>query len=102
MVCNPTLSCFPKGEGLILLDACFVMTLDPCKLCGVNNAPRFFPPKQYTSVFGGLNKWAVVFSLGLSGTRRPDNTRSLCLTADVPQMGDSGFKRMRRLQINSL
>ena len=25
-----------------------------------------------------------MFSLGLSGTRRPDNTRSLSLTADVP------------------
>lgn len=75
---------FSQGSLSNFVGFLLVMTLDPCKLCGVNNASRSFHQNNTQACLEARNKWAVVFSLGLSGTRRPDNTRSLSLTADVP------------------
>lgn len=84
MVSQSRIALFSRGSPSKFVGFLLVMTRNPCKLCGVNNASRSFHQNNTQSLFGGLNKWAVVFSLGLSGTRRPNSTRSPSLTADVP------------------
>ena len=84
MVLQSRIVVFSQGSLSNFVGFLLVMTLDPCKLCGVNNASRSFHQNNTQARLEVWTSGRFVFSLGLSGTRRPDNTRSLSLTADVP------------------